>query len=434
MCYLAPDHAKTYLRANGNSADMAITILNDTRADPAPATTGVSARGAAEKPSLVGMSREEMADALVGIGVPERQAKMRVSQLWHWLYVRGVSDFGQMFNISKDLRATLAEHFSIARPEIVEEQISQDGTRKWLFRFPPRGAGRPVEIETVYIPEEGRGTLCISSQVGCTLTCSFCHTGTQKLVRNLTAEEILAQLLVARDRLGDFPDRDTPAGAIVPAEGRKVSNIVMMGMGEPLYNFEQVKKALLIASDGDGLALSKRRITLSTSGVVPEIARTGAELGVMLAISLHAPNDDLRDLLVPINKKYPLAELMAACRAYPGLSNARRITFEYVMLRDVNDSIDDAKALIKLLKGIPAKINLIPFNPWPGTNYQCSEWETIEKFADYINDAGYASPIRTPRGRDILAACGQLKSESERMRRVDRLAFEAMMIAGHGEE
>ncbi|SMH27476.1 23S rRNA m(2)A-2503 methyltransferase [Mesorhizobium australicum] len=434
MCYLAPDDADAYLRENGFSTPMAVTVLNDTRADGARAAPGISAQTAREKPSLIGMSREEMAQALVGAGVPERQAKMRVSQLWHWLYVRGVSDFGQMFNISKELRATLGEHFTIARPEIVEEQISQDGTRKWLFRFPARGAGRPVEIETVYIPEEGRGTLCISSQVGCTLTCSFCHTGTQKLVRNLTSEEILAQLLVARDRLGDFPDRDTPAGAIVPAEGRKVSNIVMMGMGEPLYNFENVKKALLIASDGDGLALSKRRITLSTSGVVPEIVRTGAELGVMLAISLHAPNDDLRDLLVPINKKYPLAELMAACRAYPGLSNAKRITFEYVMLRDVNDSIDDAKALIKLLKGIPAKINLIPFNPWPGTNYQCSEWETIEKFADYINDAGYASPIRTPRGRDILAACGQLKSESERMRRVDRLALEAMMIAGHGEE
>ena len=343
--------------------------------------------------------------------VPERQAKMRAQQLWHWMYVRGVSDFAGMFNISKDLRAELDKHFTVARPEIVEEQISADGTRKWLFRFPPRGAGRPVEIETVYIPEEGRGTLCISSQVGCTLTCSFCHTGTQKLVRNLTAEEILAQLLTARDRLGDFPDRDTPDGAIVPAEGRKVSNIVMMGMGEPLYNFEAVKKALLIASDGDGLSLSKRRITLSTSGVVPEIFRTGEEIGVMLAISLHATNDDLRDLLVPINKKYPLKDLIAACRAYPGLSNAKRITFEYVMLKDVNDSIEDAKGLIKLLKGIPAKINLIPFNPWPGTNYQCSDWETIEKFADYINNAGYASPIRTPRGRDILAACGQLKSE-----------------------
>ncbi|PWJ91458.1 23S rRNA m(2)A-2503 methyltransferase [Mesorhizobium loti] len=387
-----------------------------------------------EKPSLIGLTRVELAEALVASGtVPERQAKMRAQQLWHWMYVRGVSDFAGMFNISKDLRAELDKHFTVARPEIVEEQISSDGTRKWLFRFPPRGAGRPVEIETVYIPEEGRGTLCISSQVGCTLTCSFCHTGTQKLVRNLTAEEILAQLLTARDRLGDFPDRDTPDGAIVPAEGRKVSNIVMMGMGEPLYNFEAVKKALLIASDGDGLSLSKRRITLSTSGVVPEIFRTGEEIGVMLAISLHATNDDLRDLLVPINKKYPLKELIAACRAYPGLSNAKRITFEYVMLKDVNDSIEDAKGLIKLLKGIPAKINLIPFNPWPGTNYQCSDWETIEKFADYINNAGYASPIRTPRGRDILAACGQLKSDSERMRKVDRLALEAMMIAGHGE-
>ncbi|WP_026620105.1 23S rRNA (adenine2503-C2)-methyltransferase [Ensifer sp. WSM1721] len=387
-----------------------------------------------EKPSLIGLLREDMAKLLVERGVPERQVKMRVSQLWHWLYVRGVSDFDQMSNVSKDMREMLKEHFTVARPEIVEEQVSNDGTRKWLLRFPPRGAGRPVEIETVYIPEEGRGTLCISSQVGCTLTCSFCHTGTQKLVRNLTAEEILSQLLLARDRLGDFPERDTPQGAIVPAEGRKITNIVMMGMGEPLYNFENVKTALLIASDGDGLSLSKRRITLSTSGVVPEIYRTGEEIGVMLAISLHAVKDELRDMLVPINKKYPLKELMEACRAYPGLSNARRITFEYVMLKDVNDSLEDAKELVKLLKGIPAKINLIPFNPWPGTNYQCSDWEQIEAFADFINQAGYASPIRTPRGRDILAACGQLKSESERMRKVDRLAFEAMMIANHGED
>ncbi|MEN5247460.1 23S rRNA (adenine(2503)-C(2))-methyltransferase RlmN [Brucella pseudintermedia] len=385
------------------------------------------------KPSLIGMSREEMAEALIKVGVPERQTKMRISQLWHWLYVRGVSDFADMRNISKDLRALLAQHFTIQRPEVVEEQISQDGTRKWLFRFPPRGAGRPVEIESVYIPEEGRGTLCISSQVGCTLTCSFCHTGTQKLVRNLTAEEILAQLLTARDRLGDFPDKDTPDGAMVPAEGRKITNIVMMGMGEPLYNFEEVKKALLIASDGDGLSLSKRRITLSTSGVVPEIYRTGDEIGVMLAISLHAVRDELRDILVPINKKYPLEQLIKACREYPGLSNAKRITFEYVMLKDINDSLEDAKLLVKLLQGIPAKINLIPFNPWPGTNYQCSEWEQIEKFADYVNAAGYASPIRTPRGRDILAACGQLKSESERLRKSERLALEAMMIAGHGE-
>ena len=387
-----------------------------------------------EKPSLIGLSREQMAEALREKGVPEKQIKMRVSQLWNWIYVRGVSDFYHMANISKDMRETLKQHFTIARPEIVEEQVSNDGTRKWLLRFPPRGAGRPVEIEAVYIPEEGRGTLCISSQVGCTLTCSFCHTGTQRLVRNLTAEEILSQLLLARDRLGDFPDREAPQGTIMPAEGRKVSNIVMMGMGEPLYNFENVKTALLIATDGDGLSLSKRRVTLSTSGIVPEIYRTGSEIGVMLAISLHAVRDELRDMLVPINKKYPLKELLDACRAYPSLSNARRITFEYVMLKDVNDSLEDAKLLTQLLKGIPAKINLIPFNPWPGTNYQCSDWEQIERFADFINQAGYASPIRTPRGRDILAACGQLKSESERMRKVERMAFEAIMIVGHGED
>src|SRR5690606_22484232 len=386
-----------------------------------------------EKKPLIGLTREELAEALAGIGVPERQVRMRLRQLWHWLYVRGATDFSQMFNISKGLRAALDEHFTIARPEIVEELVSEDGTRKWLLRFPPRGAGRPVEVETVYIPEAGRGTLCLSSQVGCTLTCSFCHTGTQRMVRNLPAGEILDQLLIARDRLGDFPDAATPDGAIVPAEGRKVTNIVMMGMGEPLYNFENVKKALLIASDGEGLSLSKRRITLSTSGVVPEIYRTGEEIGVMLAISLHAVRDELRDELVPINKKYPLAELLEACRKYPGLSNARRITFEYVMLKGVNDSLEDAWELVRLLKGIPAKINLIPFNPWPGTNYQCSDWETIEKFADYINSAGYASPIRTPRGRDILAACGQLKSESERLKKTERLALEAMMIEGHGE-
>ncbi|MGE8105914.1 23S rRNA (adenine(2503)-C(2))-methyltransferase RlmN [Allorhizobium sp. NPDC080224] len=388
----------------------------------------------AEKPSLVGLDRDELGEALRDKGVPEKQIKMRVAQIWNWLYVRGVSDFDHMVNVSKDMRAMLKTHFTIARPEIVEEQVSNDGTRKWLLRFPPRGAGRPVEVESVYIPEEGRGTLCISSQVGCTLTCSFCHTGTQKLVRNLTAEEILSQLLLARDRLGDFPDREIPVGTMMPSSDRKITNVVMMGMGEPLYNFEEVKKALLIATDGDGLSLSKRRVTLSTSGVVPEIYRTGEEIGVMLAISLHAVRDELRDMLVPINKKYPLKELIEACRNYPGLSNARRITFEYVMLKDVNDSLEDAKGLIQLLKGVPAKINLIPFNPWPGTNYQCSDWAQIEKFADFINQAGYASPIRTPRGRDILAACGQLKSESERMRKTERLAFEAMMIANHGED
>ena len=335
-----------------------------------------------------------------------------------------------MTNISKDLRETLKQHFTIARPEIVEEQISNDGTRKWLFRFPPRGAGRPVEIETVYIPEEGRGTLCISSQVGCTLTCSFCHTGTQQLVRNLTAEEILAQLLLARDRLGDFPDRDTPDGAIVPAEGRKVSNIVMMGMGEPLYNFDDVEDG---AADRHPTATGCRCRSAASRCRPPASCRKSsapARRSASCWRSRCTPrSDDLRDMLVPINKKYPLKELIAACRAYPGLSNARRITFEYVMLKDVNDSLADAKALVQLLKGIPAKINLIPFNPWPGTNYQCSDWETIEKFADYHQPAGYASPIRTPRGRDILAACGQLKSESERMRKTERLAFEAMMIA-----
>jgi len=376
-----------------------------------------------EKPNLIGLSREEIGDALVAIGIPQKQVRMRTAQLWHWLYIRGASDFARMTNVAKDLRSKLDAHFSIARPEIVSELISVDGTRKWLFRFPPRGAGRPVEVETVYIPEEGRGTLCVSSQVGCTLTCTFCHTGTQKLVRNLTSEEILSQILMARDRLGDFPNATALEGAAVPSEGRLVSNIVMMGMGEPLFNFENVKKALLIASDGDGLSLSKRRITLSTSGVVPEISRTGAEIGCMLAISLHAVRDELRDVLVPINKKWPLKDLLDACRAYPGLSNAKRITFEYVMLKGVNDSNKDALDLVRLLKGIPAKINLIPFNPWPGSEYECSDWDRIEEFSDIVNRAGYASPIRTPRGRDIFAACGQLKSASERMRKKDREAL-----------
>ncbi|WP_182086029.1 23S rRNA (adenine(2503)-C(2))-methyltransferase RlmN [Aureimonas sp. ME7] len=404
---------------------MSVTIDLTSSAErprPAPAAAPTSAPA---KRSLLGLSREEMGAALVEAGIPTRQAKMRVQQLWHWLYVRGVKDISQMANVSKDLRAVLDERFEIQRPEIVEEQISVDGTRKWLFRFPSRGAGRPVEIETVYIPEEGRGTLCVSSQVGCTLTCTFCHTGTQRLVRNLEPSEIVGQLLTARERLGDFPDAATPQGAIVPTEGRLVSNVVMMGMGEPLYNYDNVKSALAVVSDGDGLALSKRRITLSTSGVVPMIPRTGDEMGVMLAISLHAVTDELRDVLVPINKKYPIRDLMDACRAYPGLSNARRITFEYVMLKGVNDSLADARELVRLLKGIPAKINLIPFNPWPGSPYECSDWDQIERFADLVNAAGYASPIRTPRGRDIFAACGQLKSESERMKRGDRLALEA---------
>ncbi|MEL6947410.1 MAG: 23S rRNA (adenine(2503)-C(2))-methyltransferase RlmN [Pseudomonadota bacterium] len=390
--------------------------------------------GADEAISLIGMSKPQLAAALESIGVPAKQTRMRASQLWSWIYHRGHDDFFAMSNIAKDLRTTLAAHFTLKRPDIVEEQISEDGTRKWLFRFPARGAGKPVEVETVYIPEADRGTLCISSQVGCTLTCTFCHTGTQRLVRNLTAEEILMQLIVARERLGDFPDKDAKVDGFIPEGDRKVTNIVMMGMGEPLYNFENVKQALLIASDGDGLALSKRRITLSTSGVVPEIIRTGDEIGCMLAISLHATNDALRDEIVPINKKFPIAQLLEACRTYPGVSNAKRITFEYVMLKGVNDSLADAKELVRLLKGIPAKINLIPFNPWPGSRYECSDWEQIEAFADFVNANGYASPIRTPRGRDILAACGQLKSESERLRIKERLAMEAAkaMVAGHG--
>ncbi|MEP3629117.1 MAG: 23S rRNA (adenine(2503)-C(2))-methyltransferase RlmN [Hyphomicrobiales bacterium] len=374
---------------------------------------------------IVGLTREALIEALAEIGVPQKQCKMRANQLWYWLYVRGATGFEEMTNISKDLRAKMNEHFTTDRPELISEQVSSDGTRKWLFRFPSRGAGKPVDIETVYIPEEGRGTLCVSSQVGCTLTCTFCHTGTQKMVRNLTAGEIVSQVLIARERLGDIPDMAITKGAIVPKEGRAVSNVVMMGMGEPLYNYDNVRDAMLIMADGEGISLSKRRITLSTSGVVPQIAQIGEETGVSLAISLHAVNDELRDVLVPINKKYPIKELLDACRNYPGVSNARRITFEYVMLKGVNDSLDDAKALVKMLKGIPAKINLIPFNPWPDTQYECSDWEQIETFADVVNHGGYASPIRTPRGSDILAACGQLKSESERLAVRERSALEA---------
>ncbi|MFM9938275.1 MAG: 23S rRNA (adenine(2503)-C(2))-methyltransferase RlmN [Hyphomicrobiaceae bacterium] len=373
-------------------------------------------------PTIAGRDREGLAAALAEMGVPEKQRRMRVEQLWGWLYVQGATGFDVMSNVSKDVRARLADRFSLARPEIVSEQISVDGTRKWLLRLPKRGHdARAPEIETVYIPESDRGTLCISSQVGCTLTCSFCHTGTQRLVRNLEPEEIVGQILLARDRIGDWPGAPEPANnSQLPIADRKITNVVLMGMGEPLYNFDNVRRAMSVASDGDGLALSKRRITLSTSGVVPEILRWGAETGTMLAISLHATRNELRDELVPINRKYPIAELLAACRNYPSLSNARRITFEYVMLKGVNDSLSDARALVKLLAGIPAKINLIPFNPWPGSRYACSDWGQIEKFADLVNQAGYASPVRTPRGRDILAACGQLKSESVKLRASER--------------
>ncbi len=376
------------------------------------------------KSTIAGLGRAGLSEALAAIGVPEKQRRMRVNQLWGWLYVRGVTGFDQMTDVSKELRGKLTQAYTLDRPEIVSEQVSIDGTRKWLLRLPKLGHElRAPEIETVYIPESDRGTLCISSQVGCTLNCSFCHTGTQKLVRNLEVQEIVGQILLARDRIGDWPGA-APLGdaRLLPDSDRKITNIVLMGMGEPLYNFDHVRDAMEVASDGEGLSVSKRRITLSTSGVVPEIARWGEEAGTMLAISLHATRDELRDELVPINKKYPIKELMRACSDYPGLSNARRITFEYVMLKGVNDSLADARALVRLLAGVPAKINLIPFNPWPGTSYECSDWETIERFADVVNKAGYASPVRTPRGRDILAACGQLKSESLKLRASERAA------------
>jgi 23S rRNA (adenine2503-C2)-methyltransferase len=380
------------------------------------------------QPSLVGMSREMLAQALSEVGVPDRQRRMRVQQIWHWLYVRGAQDFDAMTTLSKELRGALAQHFTLARPQVAAEQISVDGTRKWLLSLSGERAGTPHEVECVYIPETDRGTLCISSQVGCTLNCTFCHTGTQRLVRNLTAAEIAAQVVVARDRLGDWSCVAPAAGAPREPEKRLVSNVVMMGMGEPLYNFEAVRDGLQVIADGDGLSISKRRITLSTSGVVPNIARAGAEIGSMLAVSLHAVTDALRNQLVPLNRKYPIRELLDACWNYPGLSNARRITFEYVMLKGINDSLTDAKALVRLLKGIPAKINLIPFNPWPGTRYECSDWDQIEKFSEVIFAAGYASPVRTPRGRDILAACGQLKSASEKLSARERLALRAMAM------
>jgi 23S rRNA (adenine2503-C2)-methyltransferase len=407
------------------------TFLADTGSQKATKGAPIEKRAleryvAPAKPSLVGLSRPALAEALGGIGVPERQRRMRVQQIWHWLYVRGVEDFDAMTTLSKELRAELDRHFTVVRPEIVAEQVSVDGTRKWLLRLPGETPDRPHDVECVYIPETDRGTLCISSQVGCTLNCSFCHTGTQRLVRNLTPGEIVGQVVLARDRLADWQRAAAPAG--VDPEKRLVSNVVMMGMGEPLYNFEAVRDALAVVADGDGLSISKRRITLSTSGVVPNIVRSGAEIGSMLAISLHDVTDELRNELVPLNRKYPLRELLDACRNYPGLSNARRITFEYVMLKGVNDSLADARALVRLIKGIPAKINLIPFNPWPGTRYECSDREQIEKFSEIVFDAGYASPVRTPRGRDILAACGQLKSATEKLSARERLALRAMAM------
>src|SRR5579875_2597281 len=354
------------------------------------------------KKNLVGLSRDELTAELATLGA----APFRARQLWHWIYHRGVTDFAAMTTLAKDFRAQLAGRYVVARPLESRAQLSRDGTRKWLLRF-----ADGQEAECVHIPEEDRGTLCVSSQVGCTLTCKFCHTGTQRLVRNLEAAEIVGQVMLARDALGEWPS---------PPEDRQITNIVLMGMGEPLYNYENVAKAVKIVMDGEGLSVSKRKITLSTAGVVPMIERAGAELGVNLAISLHAVTDELRDVLVPLNKKYPIAELLAACRAYPGSSNARRITFEYVMLKGVNDSPAEARALVKLLEGIPAKVNLIPFNPWPGAPFECSTDAAIQSFGDIVNAAGYASPVRTPRGRDILAACGQLKSDSIRLKKSER--------------
>ena len=370
---------------------------------PPPEALGQARDG---KRNLVGLSRAQLVAELAALG----EKPFRAKQLWHWIYHRGVTDFAEMTTLSKDFRLRLAETHAVRRPEVAVAQVSQDGTRKWLLRLPDG-----QEVETVYIPEEDRGTLCVSSQVGCTLTCKFCHTGTQRLVRNLAPAEIVGQIMVARDDLGEWPS---------PAEGRKITNIVLMGMGEPLYNYDNVATAMKIAMDGEGLSISKRKITLSTSGVVPEMERCGRELDVNLAVSLHATTDETRDWIMPINKKYPLKMLLDACRTYPGTHNARRITFEYVMLKGVNDSEDDARRLIRLLKDIPAKVNLIPFNPWPGSFFECSDKATITRFADILSAAHISSPVRATRGEDILAACGQLKSTSERKKKTEREAAE----------
>jgi len=375
---------------------MATTLISST-ARTSPSDTKIK---------LVGLGRKDISAHLATFGIEPKKLRMRTKQIFHWIYNYGVTDWDQMTNIGKGLRDQLSQTFSLERPEIIERQISVDGTRKYLIRMAPG-----IEVESVFIPDVSKtGALCVSSQVGCTLTCTFCHTGTQRLVRNLTAQEITLQVIVARDDLGEWPTTQ---------DNRKLTNIVFMGMGEPLYNTENVADSLDTICDPEGLGIGRRRITISTSGVVPEIVPMGARTNAMLAISLHAANDKLREEIMPINRKYPLKDLMQACRDYPNLSNSKRITFEYVMLKDVNDSPKHAKQLIKLLRGIPAKVNLIPFNPWPGSAYECSEWDTIETFADMVNSAGYAAPIRTPRGRDILAACGQLKSESEKRRASD---------------
>ena len=362
--------------------------------------------------SLVGLTREEIKDSLIKFDIPDQQINMRVNQVWGWIYNKGVSSIDEMTTLSLGLREELKKHHNLNRPLISDEQTSEDGTKKWLLKF-----NDGSEIETVFIPDDERGTLCVSSQVGCTLNCTFCHTGTQRLVRNLSSQEIISQVVVAKDSLEEWCE-----------EPRKITNIVMMGMGEPLYNFEGVRDGILTMSDDAGLSISKRKITLSTSGIVPKIKMAGDEIGSMLAISLHATNNDLRNEIVPINKKYPIEELLEACRNYPGLSNSKRITFEYVMLKGVNDSEAEARDLVKLISGIPAKINLIPFNSWPGSSYECSDWDQIEKFGDIVNRGGYASPIRMPRGEDISAACGQLKSDTKKVRASEKYKKELAKI------
>ena len=362
--------------------------------------------------SLVGLTKKEIKDSLRKLDIPDQQLNMRVNQIWGWVYNKGINSIDEMTTLSLDLREELKKYHNLKRPQISDEQISKDGTKKWLLKF-----NDGSEVETVFIPDDERGTLCISSQVGCTLNCTFCHTGTQRLVRNLTSQEIVSQIIIAKDSLSEWGQ-----------EPRQITNIVMMGMGEPLYNFESVRDGILTMSDDAGLSISKRKITLSTSGIVPKIKMAGDEIGSMLAISLHATNNDLRNEIVPINKKYPIEELLEACRNYPGLSNSKRITFEYVMLKGVNDSEAEARDLVKLISGIPAKINLIPFNSWPGSSYECSDWEQIEKFGDIVNRGGYASPIRTPRGEDISAACGQLKSDTKKIRASEKYKKELAKI------
>ena len=362
--------------------------------------------------SLVGLTRDEIKESLKKFDIPESQINMRVNQIWRWIYNKGVSSIDEMTTFSLELRDELKKYHSLERPIISDEKISKDGTKKWLLKFTDGS-----EVETVFIPDDERGTLCVSSQVGCTLNCTFCHTGTQKLVRNLTSQEIVSQVLIARDSLEEWGEKQ-----------RKITNIVMMGMGEPLYNFENVRDGILVMSDDAGLSISKRKITLSTSGIVPKIRMAGNEIGSMLAISLHATNNDLRNEIVPINKKYPIEELLDACKNYPGLSNSKRITFEYVMLKGINDSEAEARDLVKLISGIPAKINLIPFNSWPGSSYECSDWDQIEKFGNIVNRGGYASPIRMPRGEDISAACGQLKSDTKKIRASEKYKKELAKI------